>query len=142
MNKITINQSTHCIVGSIPEEMTNVVDLFNTFVCFFYREYCLGISYRHSGYRGHAYVSDIRNISEELIQYCLGKKNIPIGMLAFSQQDIRRFNSKDYSVKYTAVYKNGYPLNPESTFYDIVQLLKIDSLVYEYSKVGVNINVY
>jgi hypothetical protein len=143
-NKVFVNDSTGWIVGEYPKEFENIIDLFNTWVCFFSKEWMDGYSFRYQGTRGDAFKSDSERLRNTIIDYVNNGYEPTIGMVSFSEQikPSRAFDKGFYDKGkgWFCWDKIQHPVHIEQAFFKMIELFKVDSFKKSLDREGVNIS--
>ncbi len=139
-----IADNTHWIIGTYPIEFNPLIELYNTWICFFTKERIEHMSFRYLGTRGDAIETDTVRLGNVIVEYLNNGYKPNIGMLSF-MEDIK--NSRAFDRGFYEKAKAWFPVkdakyhvHPEQSFFKMINLFKVHSLKNSMDELGINIS--
>lgn len=151
--KCYLNDLTATIMGDIPDGIKPVVELFNTWSAFFFREFSIGAAFRYSGIKGDFLMSDTRGVADILIDICNGDSEPPICLLELlpniknsdrfqELKEARILYFSHQAKEYFFDPEGKYPENLEGSFKRICKALDYYSSHSAAQNIPLNIGIY
>ncbi len=144
-NKVHIHPYGSKILGPIPAEFMSLVDLYNTWACFFRHELRCQVSHRYVGFRGGIVKQDTEALGDAIVSR-INNGNPPSIAMARFMKKIR--NSR----KYSSHYRNSkcwferqsheFPAPIEHSMFKMCELFKVNSFCKHMESEGLRINFY
>ena len=140
---ICIADNTRWVIGDYPSEFNNIIDLYNTWVCFIMTESMDYHSVRYIGTRGDAIRTDTEKLGESIVEYINNGYDPNIGMISFMEnvKDSRAFDKGFYEkAKGWFLDDVKYPVHIEHAFFKMIELFKVQSFKKALDAAGINIS--